>query len=503
MPPAPPIRLLFDDGIPNATRSRMAYAFRVFAAIYNYRVVDQDANQETRNFIYGNTPATRDGSRTVRIPARYAPRSANDPIPSLSKVRYADEDFCLFHGLDPVTEQPDWLGEIFEWLSSGHEKNISLRDSVGRIPDSEMIFSRAGLLPWKAQAALHMAWLEYFVRNGVSGEALPKAPSPISEAEHLVVCSHDVDFYFTNRRSALQRLLKNLGISWLNYRSWAYFYSNSGMILKLIAGVRVGDYLPPLLARMEQHGSRSTLFVVPVHGHRRDPNYALIELAPQVKEAAKRGFSVEIHGSYSSIIENHTLNPEAQALQQVTGKKALGSRQHWLRFDDQENLFQAIEEAGLLFDSSLGFSNTVGFRNGACFAFPPYDFKKEKPHNFLEIPLAIMDGSLVELSRATGEAPQTLAERVLNESRERGWGGISILWHNPIEALSVPQEINQVFWKCAEDQRRFREKWVSTDEFLSMCVSRYQNAGLLKNVKIGMDSPSLLAEATPKGCNRG
>jgi len=461
----------------------MQYAFRVFAAVYNYRVV-KNPDQETTNFFYGPAPSVEgEGSHAVWIPARYSsqsrPRLATRPC----KERYADEDFYLFHGLDPVTKRPDWLGEIFGWLSSSHERGISKRDAVGRIPDSEMIFSRSDLRPWKPHAALLMSWLENFWRNRGRKEALPRAPSPTAEADHLVVCSHDVDFYFTNQRTALQRLLKNLAIAGLIYKSRSYFRSNLTMILRLLAGKRVGDYLPDLLDRMERLGSRSTLFVVTVHSHRRDPNYRLQELAFPIRSALTRGFSIELHGSYSSVLEKGTLEPERKLLEQVTGKRTLGSRQHWLRFDDSEKLFQAVEAAHLTFDSSMGFTNTVGFRNGACFAYPPYDFKNEKPHNFLEIPLAILDGSLIAPALESGEPPQAIAARVLDESRKRGWGGISILWHNPLEALSVPEEINQIFWKLAKDQEKHHEKWVSSDQFLSLCLQRYQRAGLLTELR--------------------
>src|SRR5208282_3339499 len=99
-------------------------------------------------------------------------------------------------------------------------------------------------------------------------------------------------------------------------------------------------------------------------------------------------------------------------------------------------------------------------------------------YDFLEIPLAIMDGSLVEQSRATNQSPQVLTDRVLAESRNRGWGGISILWHNPIEALAVPESVNQVFWNCASSKDTFQEKWISTDDFFSLCLHRYREAGL-------------------------
>jgi hypothetical protein len=108
----------------------------------------------------------------------------------------------------------------------------------------------------------------------------------------------------------------------------------------------------------------------------------------------------------------------------------------------------------------------------------------ERPHRFLEIPLVIMDGSLEAASRNLGEDPQQMAEEVLRESRDLGWGGISVLWHNPMESLSVPSQINRVFWNCAKQQRKFREQWMSSDQFLAGSLPRFQAAGLLEGVRI-------------------
>jgi hypothetical protein len=239
-----------------------------------------------------------------------------------------------------------------------------------------------------------------------------------------------------------------------------------------------------MIEEMEKQGIQSTLFVVSRQGHRRDPNYRLEELVPHLSEASKRGFPVELHGSYGSVVDGSTLTQESVTLEKAIGKRTLGNRQHWLRFDYHDNLFQAVRDAKLLFDSTLGFSEMVGFRNGASFAFPPYDFKKEKPHQFLEIPLAVMDVSLEKASRTLGRKPQELADEVLEQSRRWGWGGISVLWHNPIEALHVPKEINQVFWNCAPKAGDSSEKWLSGRQFVEQCWGRYQNAGLLEEVPI-------------------
>lgn len=498
--------MLFDERVPAVVRARMDYAFRVFAAVYGYEVVSGSHYEPVRSFLYGGLPSTQESiSGHVRIPARYTvPRRVHNQTSSrLTKIRHSGEDFHLFHGLDPITRQPDWLGEIFEWLSGGWESRISARDSVGRIPDAEMIFSRSGVPPWKPQAALQMAWLDGYSRNRNRQDALlSRASSPVGDADHFVICSHDIDFYYTDRKSALIRLMKNLAISCLLYRSTSYLNDNLLMFFELLKGNRVGDYLPLLISRLEQLGCRSSFFVVPVHQHRRDPNYSLSELDVQLRHAAYHLFPVELHGSYTSILDNHSLAAEAQKLRAVTAKPPSGNRQHWLRFNDQQMLFRAVTDGGLLFDSSLGFTDTVGFRSGASFAFPPYNFETEKPYDFLEFPLAIMDGGLLELWRETGEPPQALADRVLAQSRKLGWGGISILWHNPIDALSVPAEINRVFWTCAAQRQHFREEWVSTTDFLELCLPRYQRAGLLTKHKPNTEPATRALSAAASAYNR-
>ena len=477
-----PIRLQFTEGIAPLVRARMDYAFRVYAAIYGHRVVDDGSSEKARIVVYGSGLGYSSDQRgSLHIPALY---QANQGIQKVIRHSYAGEEIVLFHGWDPQAARPDWLGEIFEWLSSGHEKGIQNRDSVGRVPDAEMIFAREGIPAWKPHASCLMAWLENCLNGRESEPALPKAPSPVPGVDHLLICSHDIDFYFTNRPNALHRLLKNLAIAVLQYKSWEYFSANWSMMIALLKGERVGDYLPTLISRLTEYSATSTFFVVPRKAHRRDPNYSLDELAPILRDAAQRSFPIEIHGSYISSIEAQTLLPETAELRRILQKSATGNRQHWLRFGKTEDLFRNVEEAELRFDSSVGFTDQVGFRNGASFAFPPYNFRKERAYDFLEIPLAIMDGSLVEESRATNETPQFLADRVLAESRNRGWGGISILWHNPVEALAVPDEINRVFWNCAANKESFRERWISTDDFFSLSLRRYQEAGLLTGVQI-------------------
>ncbi len=473
------IFLCCDPGLDSVIRARMSYAFQVFAAIYGYRVTETISQAEI-SCAYGTADLKHSFRRLLRIPARYRARPAAAGMPVLEAVQYANEEIRLVHGLDSVTNQPDWLGEIFEWISSSLELPIRERDAAGRIPYSATVFHRQNISPQKPNAALLMAWMENALRNEKKTEQLLKATSPAAGVEHMVVCSHDLDYLHTSPAAAFRRIGKNLGIALANFRSTSFFISNFRMMLGLLRRNWPGEYLRPMLREIEELGFRSTLFAVAEGGHRRDPVYTLNRVGPQLREAEKRGFSVGLHASYASVVENNSLCSESEKLGNILGKKPRGNRQHWLRFDTHAKLIRAIESAQLAYDSSLGFAETCGFRNGASFAFPPYNFEKEKPCDFLEIPLAIMDGSLAASTLSQRTAPQELADEVLSESRRWGWGGIGILWHNPMEPIQVSEEVNRVFWECAQRRNEFAEQWMSADEFLAAALPRYQAAGLLK-----------------------
>jgi hypothetical protein len=463
-------------------RARIGYALRVFAAIYGY-YVDEECRPDSLALFYGERQGDGGAADKIRVPARYRLWDPGNTSRQLVRHPYANETLCLFFGVDESTKKPDWLGELFEWLSSSSELGIAGRDSVGRIPFSKTVFAREGLSPQKPYAMFVMAWLQNEITTGGRTESLPKAVSPVPGVEHFIVCSHDIDFYYTSKWPAVARLSKNLLISLRPFKDASFFAWNLRQILCVLTGTRVCDYLAPLLNAGREYDFRSTVFVVSRHGHRRDPSYCIEYLAPQLRLCADSGFSLGLHGSYESIAGKTGLVPEVTAMNDALGIKPLGSRQHWLRFGDHHSLFDEVQRAALLYDSTLGFAEIAGFRNGACFAFPPYDFAREKPYSFLEIPLVLMDGSLEAAARSSGEDPAPVARQILSESRKLGWGGIATNWHNPLEPVQVPNKINEIFWDCVGNRDRSREKWIGASEFLSLSLIRYQNAGLLKGIR--------------------
>lgn len=473
------LHLSFDSDIDAKMRARIGYAFRVFAAVYGHRVDGSVSSSGPLVHVrYGASEIKRDSVALV-IPALYAARVLAARSVSPITVAHGQEEFALILGVDYSSGQPDWLGEVFEWVSGATESSIDVEDSAGRVPFEQSIFRRYGISPVRAHAARVLSWLEEELRaaTGNPCNALPSPPSPVTGARHVVVCSHDIDYYYTGTLSALVRLTKNAAIAALSGPNQSFFAETMQQFRLLASGKKIGHFLPSLLADAATHRYRSTLFVMARRAHRRDANYDLAEIAPWIRKAAVAGFDIGLHGSYRSVIEDDSLAEERSIVRELTGSAATGNRQHWLRFATQRSLVRQVQRAGFSFDSSLGFSASVGFRNGAAFPFPPYDFDNEAAATFLEFPLVIMDTTLTT-AKLTGSAPEELANAVLSESRRWGWGGVSILWHNPIEALGVGPEINEVFAALRDSRGTYAEVWLSGDELMRVIRDRYLGAGL-------------------------
>lgn len=68
-------------------------------------------------------------------------------------------------------------------------------------------------------------------------------------------------------------------------------------------------------------------------------------------------------------------------------------RQHFLKFSIKETPYIQSENQ-ISEDYSLGFAEMYGFRNCIASPFYLYDFKNNKPHSIIEIPLFFMDGTI-------------------------------------------------------------------------------------------------------------
>src|SRR5262249_13945422 len=130
-----PLRLTlrFGPAISAKVRSRIDYAFRVFAAVYGHQVCDTEPPDPSVTVVYAPHSGHALAKDSVYVPALYR-SEASAAAPAPKRVARGPHELPLFFGVSDSTGQPDWLGEMFQWLSSSSELSATSRDDVGRIP---------------------------------------------------------------------------------------------------------------------------------------------------------------------------------------------------------------------------------------------------------------------------------------------------------------------------------------------------------------------------------
>jgi hypothetical protein len=473
------LQLRFGESVESVIRRRISHAFKLFCAVYGYRFA---RGEDCPALCYGAEPT---GPRDVALTAGYVARPLRAPAPAPREIRLDGEvfpeaasgvRFPCFHAARPGTS-PDWLGEIFEWVSGAHEYSVQEHDGVGRVSFASTLHGRHGLDPAIPYASAAMRGLNRDVaaKQGSGWPQKPQSPWPNPDA-WAIAATHDIDFLPVSVTGSLLRFFKNGAISALQYRDLRL----SCRILcrglgALLGGPSLGNCLRRMAAREQETGIRSSYYVIGRRSHRRDANYTLDD--PKVNrvlnELLGQGAEIGVHGSYTSLEAPHRLQEEYQRLVDK-GIPVVGGRQHWLKYQGSL-LFEELRRVGAWYDCTAGYADRIGFRHGAAFPYPPYDFKAEAPFPLLELPLAIMDSSLYAMGN-TGRSWPAAAHRVLTASKQYGWGGFSILWHDTVfSGAQMPIQLAELYWQL----KRPEDAWMTGRAIAEKVWPRYAQVGLL------------------------
>lgn len=142
----------------------------------------------------------------------------------------------------------------------------------------------------------------------------------------------------------------------------------------------------------------------------------------------KEGHEIGIHGTLESSEDPKAMKAGLQRLGAVTQQDIRGVRQHYLKYNNPVST-RIHEEAGIHYDSTLGFAEHIGFRNSYAHPFKLYDFDKQRASGIWEIPLLVMDVTLTGYMGSSLHEIPSAVQAVLEEVEKFG-GVFSLLWHN-------------------------------------------------------------------------
>ncbi len=255
---------------------------------------------------------------------------------------------------------------------------------------------------------------KYLVSNGYEVE--------YPDHQQFAVClTHDVDeIYPPHKHTLLSFLtcLKKLDfdgvkqqVCWNRYEKKKSPYWNFQEIMDL----------------EEKYDARSTFYFLATNSDIRRFRYDIEDLEIVLGQIIDKEWEIGLHGGYYAYNDLKEILRERGRLEQVLGKKVVGYRNHYLRFRVPDS-WEILEKAKFKYDTTLGYSDMVGFRNGMCHPFRPYNLRTSTEINILEIPMAIMDVTLFNSAKSYDEA--WAMTRRLIDTVASCHGVLTLNWHS-------------------------------------------------------------------------
>ncbi len=163
-----------------------------------------------------------------------------------------------------------------------------------------------------------------------------------------------------------------------------------------------------------------------------DPGYDIqdLRLRNKIRDLSADGWRIGLHQSFDSWENPELMRREKKRLEQVSNGPVSVCRQHWLRFG-WASTWHAQQEAGFELDTTLGFNDRPGFRNGAALRFHPWDSGKNEPMRLQALPMVLMDSHLYDYEDLDEEERLRKIDHWVQEIKNVS-GEATVVWHQRI-----------------------------------------------------------------------
>ena len=130
-----------------------------------------------------------------------------------------------------------------------------------------------------------------------------------------------------------------------------------------------------------EQGVPSTFFIIPFQGRPgkrpegsapkfRAARYGAQDIADTMERLRAAGCEVALHG-IDAWIDSSKGREELDEIRRLTGDPEIGVRMHWLYYGQQSP--GVLEKAGAVYDSTIGYNETVGYRAGTTQVYKPLE----------------------------------------------------------------------------------------------------------------------------------
>ncbi|MGY2132770.1 DUF7033 domain-containing protein [Hymenobacter sp. HD11105] len=372
-----------------------------------------------------------------------------------SQLEIADSADGFFQGQHPYPPAPtwrEWQGQLIPvFFDTQPEKPLlELLPSGRALIHADLISAAFYLLS---------GWQEYFSEERDQHGRFPYAASV--QRQYGFVTVPLVNYYFDILRAAVEHItgaklgarrwganrgrfaafithdIDNLHGAWKAPAKAALRGGNlirfAHLLVRRLQDRDAWNNLEEVQAETQRWGAKSTFFFLPEHrkAANNTPNadYRVTSIIPRIRALEATGSEIQLHASIGTSTNINRLQQEA-AHGISTPTTVPGIRFHYLQWEPRITP-GLVDNLAFEYDSTLGFAEHFGFRNSYCLPFYPFDFRKGKAFDFLEIPLNVMDVTLHHPKYLQLEAAEILpALTPMFQEIERFGGVCTMLWHN-------------------------------------------------------------------------
>ena len=266
--------------------------------------------------------------------------------------------------------------------------------------------------------------------------------------EYQLFLTHDVDhpLKYTHLTSGLKEIIGDL----LKRKSIPLAKQNLIKKLKVLFALENDpfDTFDFLMTTSETLGVKSYFFFMGQGTTKFDNMYNSDDpfIKKLIEKIKKRGHHIGIHPTYNAYNNQMQFRKEKHELEKNLETEILFGREHFLRFEVPAT-WQLWEDAGMLWDSTLGFADKEGFRCGVCYTYSVFNILTQKKLQLKERPLIVMEGNFTTYQHNIGAKEMTHKIKYLMDKVRKHNGEFVFLWHNSSFNTSQWEEYQSIYKK--------------------------------------------------------
>jgi len=212
-----------------------------------------------------------------------------------------------------------------------------------------------------------------------------------------------------------------------------------------------------------EKGLRSTFFVIPFQNNPgrnslgqapafRAARYGAADILETIQKLSVAGYEVGLHG-IDAWLDAARARAELEEIRHLTGVSDIGVRMHWLYYDQRSP--ETLEKSGAVYDSTIGYNETVGYRAGTMQAYKPLAATR-----LLELPMHVMDTALFYPAYLglSAQRARTLLGGMVDLAVRFG-GCFTINWH---DRSLAPERLWYACYRDLIQELKNRGAWFST-----------------------------------------